>query len=255
MALYPPSTNPIGILAAMPQEVKKLKDHVQNQIEHDVGQVFNFITGTLNQKPVVFGAANVGTAFAASAATIMALKFQVTAIIFTGVAGGLLENQKIGDIIVGKDVVNYDMDCRSFTYDFDPDYKLKLGELPFLNWIQFTADSALLALAKSAPVPEGRTLHVGRIATGSIFIDAEKKISMRETHWKHLDYPAACDMENAAVAQICRAFGVPYISLRALSDLITGDATGDFNKFCQEVADALFPVVSHVVGGYASEQV
>lgn len=43
-------------------------------------------------------------------------------IIFTGVAGGLLEGQSIGDIVVGEDVVNYEFDCRDFKYPWDPKY-------------------------------------------------------------------------------------------------------------------------------------
>ena len=43
--------------------------------------------------------------------------------------------------------------------------------------------------------------------------------------------------------QVCRAYNVPYVSLRALSDLITGDANADFNAFCETAADNLFPMV------------
>ena len=49
----------LGILAAMPQEVAKLKANVAEQEVHKRGEVFEFITGTLAGRPVVFGAANV----------------------------------------------------------------------------------------------------------------------------------------------------------------------------------------------------
>lgn len=49
----------LGILAAMPTEVAKLKEAVQGQEDHPRGSVFVFTTGTLEGKPVVFAAANV----------------------------------------------------------------------------------------------------------------------------------------------------------------------------------------------------
>ena len=72
------------------------------------------------------------------------------------------------------------------------------------------------------------------------------KTAMKESHWDLLGEPLACEMENAGVAQICKAFNVPYLSLRALSDLVEGDANEDFGKFCQEAADNVFPIVQYL---------
>ena len=43
----------------MPQEIAKLKEAVTEQEVHKRGAVFEFITGKLEGKSVVFGAANV----------------------------------------------------------------------------------------------------------------------------------------------------------------------------------------------------
>ena len=72
---------------------------------------------------------------------------------------------------------------------------------------------------------------------------------MREGVWAPLGHPDACEMENAGVAQICRAYDLPYLSLRALSDVTVGDANADFGQFCQQAADNVFPIVLHVVSG------
>uniref|UniRef100_A0A7S4C034 adenosylhomocysteine nucleosidase n=1 Tax=Chrysotila carterae TaxID=13221 RepID=A0A7S4C034_CHRCT len=244
------STKRIGILAAMPEELEQLKKVVTNQTSFPRGEAFTFTTGELHSKPVVFAAANVGMVFAGSAATTMIGEFGACAIIFTGVAGGLREGQQIGDVVVGQTVVNYEMDCRSFTYPWDPSYKLHLGELPFVNWRFFEADPSLLKLALEAPVPEGLRVTAGLVASGSIFLDTAKKQGMYESVWKPLGEPLCAEMENAAVAQICRAYSVPYVSLRALSDLLTGDAAADFHEFCIKVADTLIPIVQYVVEKY-----
>jgi len=235
----------LGILAAMPQEIEKLKANVTEQQEHKRGSIFTFTTGMLEGRPVVFGAANVGTVFAGSAATTMINEFKVSAIVFTGVAGGLKEGQKVGDLVIGKEVVNYEMDARSFKPPWDP-HEYQLGEIPFLKWRFYEADPKMLEAALQAPLAEGVTLKQGRIATGSIFIDAPAKQAMVKTIWEPLGSPDACEMENAGVAQICKAFDVPYLSVRALSDLVTGDANEDFNAFCQQAADQAFPIVKHL---------
>ena len=39
---------------------------------------------------------------------------------------------------------------------------------------------------------------------------------------------------------------MPYLSLRALSDVLSGDANEDFDQFCQQAADNVFPIVQHL---------
>jgi len=234
----------------MPQEVEKLKATVSDQEEHKRGTAFTFTTGTLEGRPVVFAAANVGLVFAGSAVTTMINEFKVSAVVFTGVAGGLKEGQKVGDLIIGKDVVNYEMDARAFKPPWDP-HEYQLGEIPFLKWRFYEADPTMLATALAAPLAEGVVLKEGRIATGSIFIDTDAKKAMAKTVWEPLGFPDACEMENAGVAQICKAYEVPYVSVRALSDVVEGDANADFGAFCQQAADNAFPIVKHLAATLA----
>ena len=134
----------IGILAAMPQEIVKLEENVTDQVKTQKG-IFSFTTGKLGGKDVVFGAANIGMVFAGSAATTMINEFGATAIVFTGVAGGLLPGQKVGDLVIGKDVVNYEMDARSFCPPWDADYKYQLGEIPIMKWCAVCAHTRLFS--------------------------------------------------------------------------------------------------------------
>lgn len=235
----------LGILAAMPQEVEKLKQNVEGQEEHSRG-IWIFTTGTIAGNPVVFAAAEIGMVFASAAVTLMINEFKATRVVFTGVAGGLKAGQSIGDLIIGTDVVNYEMDARTFKPPWDADYTYQLGEIPIKKWRFYDADPQMLELAMQAPVPAGVVRTKGRLASGSVFLDHAAKTAMKESHWDLLGEPLACEMENAGVAQICKAFNVPYLSLRALSDLVEGDANEDFGKFCQEAADNVFPIVQYL---------
>ena len=72
--------------------------------------------------------------------------FNVRCILFTGVAGGLQEGQQIGDLVLGAEVVNHDMDCTGFVL---PGKTHELGEIPFVGWRFYEADKAMLELAQA----------------------------------------------------------------------------------------------------------
>jgi len=79
-----------------------------------VNETLTVYKGTFGGKTVVFASAGVGTVFAATTATVLVAKFGCEAVLFTGVAGGLLEGQHVGDIVLATDCVNYDMDVTAF---------------------------------------------------------------------------------------------------------------------------------------------
>ena len=79
-----------------------------------VNETLTVYKGTFGGKTVVFASAGVGTVFAATTATVLVAKFGCEAVVFTGVAGGLLEGQHVGDIVLATDCVNYDMDVTAF---------------------------------------------------------------------------------------------------------------------------------------------
>ena len=80
--------------------------------------------------------------------------------------------------------------------------------------------------------PSGVRVSTGLLASGSVFISSEEaKLAFNASKGAALGHPVAVEMENAGVAQICKAYDKPYLSLRALSDLLKGDANADFNAF------------------------
>eukprot|EP00299_Pterocystis_sp_00344_P011181 c5166_g1_i2.p1 GENE.c5166_g1_i2~~c5166_g1_i2.p1 ORF type:complete len:183 (+),score=56.60 c5166_g1_i2:282-830(+) len=178
--------------------------------------------------------------------------FDVKAMIFTGVAGALKTDLNIGDIVIASGMINYDMDVTAFKLPWDPTYQHKRGEIPFLSWREHKADDTLLELAAKAPHPDAVPCRSGLIASGSEFLSAERKAELRPV-WESVDNPEAVEMEGAAVAQICRAYSVPFLALRAISDTLTGDANSDFNAFCDQAADNVWPIVAYVVREYKFE--
>ena len=143
-------TRTIGVMGAMPPEIAMLKKHVNDVEEIVVNPTLTIYKGTLHGNQVVFASAGVGTVFAATTATSMVTLFNIDALVFTGVAGGLQKEQKVGDIVIGKDCVNYDMDVTKFV-PF-PDCKFERGQIPFVpdHWKrEYAADPR----CSHSPVP------------------------------------------------------------------------------------------------------
>ena len=54
-------------------------------------------------------------------------------------------------------------------------------------------------------------------------------------------------MEGGALGQVAEAFGIPFLDIRALSDLAGKDSRFDFAAFVSEVAGASAMILRHVL--------
>ena len=81
------------------------------------------------------------------------------------------------------------------------------------------------------------------IATGDCFVACAQT---RERLHREFGVQAV-EMEGAAVAQIAERFGVPYLIVRALSDLAGEQSHMDFDRFLVEVADLAASVVRRLL--------
>lgn len=145
----------------------------------------------------------IGKTEAARTATEMILRDRPDCIINSGCAGGVAPGLKVFDIVVGAQTAYHDVWCGE-------------GNLP--GQVQglpqrFDADPALLRAALSLPAE--RPLHSGLICSGDQFLThAEDDARILAIYPDAL----AVDMESAAIAQVCRYYGVPFLSFRMISD-------------------------------------
>ena len=196
--------------------------------------------GTLQDKPVLIAQCGVGKVNAAALAQIFVLE-GVSQVIFTGVAGGVAPGLKVGDIVISRDALQHDADVRALGY--------ALGEVPGepLSWpADETLQEAALASAQAlAEVTAGEVKVVsGRVLSGDQFIADKGKVKfLFET------FGGACaEMEGAAVAQVCRGAGVPFVIVRSLSDSADGGAEVDFRTFTPLAARRAKAVVLGMLG-------
>ncbi|QDJ32022.1 5'-methylthioadenosine/S-adenosylhomocysteine nucleosidase [Bordetella hinzii] len=218
----------IGILAALADEIRDLIEAMAPGAQvHRIG-MRDYHHGLLHGHECVIALTRVGKAAAAATTATLLQRFEIDRVIFTGVAGGLHAEVQVGDVVIGTEALQHDMDARPLF----PRY-----ELPLLGLARLQADAELSRqLAHCAErFLRGRAsrVHRGLIATGDRFVgDADTGRDLRAS----LPDALCVEMEGAAVAQVCHEFGVPWAVLRTISDHADPHADIDFLQFLREVA-------------------
>ena len=225
-----------GILGAMTSEIAFLQDRLEQRNEKTL-LGFKFIEGTLKGRKVVIVKCGIGKVNAAITTTLLIDHYEPSEILFTGIAGGINPDLLPGDLVVAASTVYHD--CGMLTeagFDYGGTSNPLTGQR---NPKYFPADARLLDLAMNAAnkvkldkiqTSRGeRTPRIlqGVIATGDVFVArADKKAELRKSLGAD-----AVEMEGAAVAQVCRQLGTPFLAIRSLSDLADANATVDLERF------------------------
>ncbi len=231
-----------AILSALPEEQSGLVgrlDHAR-RVTH-AGRAF--WEGELHGKPVVLALSGIGKVAAATTATVLAERFRVARVVFTGVAGGVGEGVRVGDVVVARDYVQHDMDASPL---------FERWRVPGYPGVRLPCDAALTAHLSGAVSAclageitdfhthaDGRPprLHEGLMASGDRFVTcAQVSRALRDPLVAAGHDVLAVEMEGAAVAQVCLDYGMPFAAVRTISDRADDDAHVDFPLFIQTVA-------------------
>ncbi len=213
----------IGIIGAMEAETAAIKKELQNPVEERVSGIL-FVRGLWEGRPVVVATCGIGKVFAALCAQTMILKYAPHCIINCGVAGGLNPRYDLLNVVVARDVVQHDMDTSPIG---DPK-----GLLSGINRIELPTDPALSAALYQAAADLGCTVWEGRIASGDQFIADEGKKAALVAEFA----ADCCEMEGAAIGQVCFVNNLPFAILRTLSDGAGGEAKMDYPTFSAKAA-------------------
>lgn len=202
----------IGLIGAMDVEVQFIKGKLINPVETIISGV-RFYEGELYGKQIVVTQSGVGKVNAALCTEILIYKFNVTHVINSGIAGGLDSRLSVMDTVVSTDALHHDMDTVAFGY--------AACQVPGIDTVAFPADEKIISAVETAyqkGKEEGKLKHnllKGRVASGDVFVNStDKKKKIIE-----LCGAACCEMEGAAVAQVCYLNKVPFAIIRCISDL------------------------------------
>lgn len=226
----------IGIIGAMDDEVALFKEKMVIVNVTTIAQM-DFYQGSIENRRVVVVKCGMGKVNAGLCAHILINNFSCTKIINTGVAGALDSRLEIGDIVVSTDAVQHDFTVEAIGF--------KKGEIPYTGLYAFKADDYLkeeaLKAIKNAKFDVNA--YEGRICTGDQFISTKEQ---KETIVNNFN-GMCCEMEGAAVAQVCYLNNVPFVIIRAVSDNANGEVAIDFNAFASLSAKRSSKIVLYML--------
>lgn len=224
----------VAVIGAMEQEVEHLRAALSNASTETIANS-EFTAGTYGAHELILVKSGIGKVNAAMTTSILLEKYSPDVVINTGSAGGYDPSLQVGDIVVSTEVRHHDVDVRAFGYE--------MGQVPGMP-AAFTADASLIEKAQEAIEAVGIHSATGLIATGDSFMHLPERV--KETR-EHFPTMAACEMEAAAVAQVCHQFGTPFVVIRALSDIAGKESPMSFDEFLPTAAKNSTEVVLRVV--------
>ena len=232
----------LGIIGAMQEEVETLLANMEVRGTRTIAWS-TYHEGTLEGLDVVVVQCGVGKVNAAMCAQTLCNCYGVTHLVNTGIAGSLCAQLDIGDLVVSRDAMHHDFDCRAFGYP--------TGKVPGMDVIAFPADEGLIgsAFAAAEAVHPGHT-KIGRVASGDQFV-SDKAMKERII----ADTQALCtEMEGAAIAHTAYRNGVPFVILRAISDKADDSADMDYPTFERIAAHRCAQVVMYLAKALRNEK-
>ena len=221
----------LAIVGAMHEEIAALRPCLADlRTERRAGRDFHL--GRLDGHDVILVRCGIGKVAAATTTAVLLDAFDASALLFTGVAGGLGEGVRVGDIVVATTLLQHDMNAEPL---------FPRWEVPLTGRARFDADAAWSArlaqasraLAAGDAHAVAATIHEGLVVSGDRFVATHAESDQLRAL---LPDALAVEMEGAAVAQVCHDFERPFGVVRTISDRADDAAHGDFQRFVCDVA-------------------
>lgn len=229
----------VGIIGAMEQEVTLLRDRIENRqtFQHAGCEIY---TGQINGVEVALLKSGIGKVSAALGTTLLLEHSKPDVVINTGSAGGLAPTLNVGDIVVSDEVRYHDADVTAFGYEPG-----QMAGCP----AAFPADEKLITLAQEAIAELQLNAVRGLVVSGDAFINgAEPLARIRTTFPKAI----AVEMEATAIAHVCHQFAVPFVVVRAISDVADKASHLSFDEFLSVAAQQSTRMVEAILAKLAA---
>ena len=205
------SMTKVGIIVAMDEEFDAIK---QKMPKRETKQIYNlrFKLGNIGNKECVMVKSGIGKVNAARTTQVMSDHFDLEYIINIGTVGGINDSLKIGDVVIGKHVVQHDFDITAFGHS--KGYITGIGDRIKCNT---KLVDQLTEMIKDGPERKYAT-KVGVVATGDIFCE---ETFMKDKIRAKFDADVV-DMECGAIAQVAYLNNIPFMTVKCISDVPNG---------------------------------
>lgn len=234
----------IGIMGAMPEEIHTITELLTDLKTREIGGR-TYYSGLLHSVQCVVVFSRWGKVAAATTVTTLILKFNITELFFTGVAGAIHPELNIGDIVIGRRLIQHDMDARPLMPRFEiPLLGVSYFESPekYVNAASKIINDLFTQqhLKKVISTEDLNTFNihnpklvVGDIASGDQFFASNEA---KQNLLNVLPNVRCVEMEGAAVAQVCSEYKIPFTIIRTISDSANENAHIDFPAFIKGIS-------------------
>ena len=221
------SAAPLLVLVAMEEEAAPLTSRLTDPdvLATPFAAGVSAVRGRLAGVETVVVTTGIGVAAATAAATWGILTLSPGLVVAAGSCGGLAADVEVDTVIVGESFAWSIADATAFGY--------APGQLPG-GPERMLAEKAWADRAeRAARCDAAAAVRRGLMLSGDAFVTAPLADPMRER------FPGAlsADMETAASARTAEALGVPFVALRAVSDLCGPAAGQQFHLELDVVAE------------------
>lgn len=243
----------IAVISAFEPEVVELLPQMNNPRQHRIHGV-EFTTGTLAGKDVVLFLSGISMTNAAMNTQRVLDHFNVSHIVYSGIAGGVNPGLHIGDVVVaaqwgqylevlmaresaagrytGPDWMQAELTLPAFGMMHPRPVEVRTAAQPQINkqfWFPVDAHmlrvaSGLKNVALSRCHANTCLSHTPRLQVGGNGVSGQAFVDNKlYREYVFSTFGAnVLDMETAATAMVAHSNGVPYIAFRSLSDLAGG---------------------------------
>lgn len=184
----------IGIIIAMDVEYRRMLDVLGGKPQ-----------GCIGGNDVVLWQCGIGKVNAAIGTARLVQEHHPDCILSTGLAGGIDSSLGVMDVVVGSQTVYHDVWCGMGN---------AYGQVQGMPE-RFDAHPVLLQCVEGIADRETMQVKQGLICTGDQFITDREALSRIKNRFPD---GLACEMESAAIAQSCHIYGIPFMSIRVISD-------------------------------------
>ena len=234
----------IGLMGAMHEEIEGIL-HLMSDILETSSGMRTYYRGKINNINVVVVFSRWGKVASAATISDLILQFNISELIFTGVAGAVSDDLNVGDIVIAKRLIQHDMDARPLFERY---------EIPLLEKTFFDTDEYLTKIANKAvrSLLEKKNLHevisddektkfgiidpkllIGEVASGDKFFANKKDKEILVSDLKDI---LCVEMEGASVAQVCYEYNIPFAVIRTISDRSDDSSHIDFPAFIKNIS-------------------
>ncbi|ANU24874.1 5'-methylthioadenosine nucleosidase [Planococcus donghaensis] len=224
---------PILIQGPMPIEAEKFAERLENVEIEESGSTYEFYIGTVDDYPVIVSKTGKGMENTAAATAIAIEKYNPAAIINQGTSGGHDPALNVFDIVIGERTVNIG--------------SMKTGDRAEGEGIEATEWKPMDVMASEGSAGEdpnaekaryydadpellAAAIHVkdsytqGKVVEGTIGSADVWNNEVDRINWFHENFETSVEeMESASSAMISKAYDVPFLAIRILSNNKTND--------------------------------